>query len=90
VKGAQILVLGLAYKKNTNDARETPADAVVRGLVELGAAVAVGVETVCLSTRRRDPRWPLRLRQLTWRAVCDHGPPPLPNWGLQLGDVELF
>ena len=27
---------------------------------------------------------------LTWRAVCDNGPPPLPNWDLRLGDVELF
>ena len=27
---------------------------------------------------------------LTWRAVCDHGPPPLPNWDLCLGDLELF
>ena len=41
VNGARILVLGIAYKKNTNDARETPADAVVRGLVELGAEVVV-------------------------------------------------
>ena len=41
VKGARILVLGMAYKKNTNDARETPAAGVVRGLVELGADVVV-------------------------------------------------
>ena len=27
---------------------------------------------------------------LTWRAVCDAGPPPLSNWALALGDVELF
>ena len=27
---------------------------------------------------------------LTWRAACDHGPPPLPNWDLCLGDLELF
>ena len=27
---------------------------------------------------------------LTWRAVCAAGMPPLPNWELQLGDVELF
>jgi glycosyltransferase involved in cell wall biosynthesis/predicted N-acetyltransferase YhbS len=27
---------------------------------------------------------------LTWRGVCDLGPPPLPNWDLQLGDLELF
>ncbi len=27
---------------------------------------------------------------LTWRGVCDLGPPPLPNWDLRLGDLELF
>jgi glycosyltransferase involved in cell wall biosynthesis/GNAT superfamily N-acetyltransferase len=27
---------------------------------------------------------------LTWRAVNDPGMPPLSNWGLSLGDVELF
>ena len=27
---------------------------------------------------------------LTWRAVNDPGMPPLSNWGLTLGDVELF
>jgi glycosyltransferase involved in cell wall biosynthesis/GNAT superfamily N-acetyltransferase len=27
---------------------------------------------------------------LTWRGVCDQGPPPLPNWNLRLGDLELF
>ena len=27
---------------------------------------------------------------LTWRAVNDEGFPPLPNWRLALGDVELF
>jgi UDP-N-acetyl-D-glucosamine dehydrogenase len=46
VKGARILVLGIAYKKNTNDARETPAAGVVRGLVDLGAEVVVHDEQV--------------------------------------------
>ena len=41
VNGARLLILGLAYKQNTNDARETPAAARVRGLVELGAEVLV-------------------------------------------------
>ena len=27
---------------------------------------------------------------LTWRAVNDRGEPPLPNWDLQLRDIELF
>jgi UDP-N-acetyl-D-glucosamine dehydrogenase len=41
VNGARVLVLGIAYKKNTSDARETPADPIVRGLLELGADVVV-------------------------------------------------
>jgi hypothetical protein len=28
--------------------------------------------------------------RLTWRALTDPGMPPLPNWSLALGDVELF
>jgi len=27
---------------------------------------------------------------LTWRGVCTEGMPPLPNWSLTMGDVELF
>jgi glycosyltransferase involved in cell wall biosynthesis/GNAT superfamily N-acetyltransferase len=27
---------------------------------------------------------------LTWRALNDTGQPPLPNWGLRMGDIELF
>lgn len=28
--------------------------------------------------------------RLTWRALTDAGMPPLPNWALSLGDIELF
>ena len=28
--------------------------------------------------------------RLTWRALVEAGMPPLPNWSLSLGDVELF
>jgi glycosyltransferase involved in cell wall biosynthesis/GNAT superfamily N-acetyltransferase len=28
--------------------------------------------------------------ELTWRALNDTGQPPLPNWDLRLGDIELF
>ena len=35
VNGARVLVLGLAYKKNTSDVRETPAREVILGLLEL-------------------------------------------------------
>jgi len=41
VKGSRILVIGVAYKKNSNDARETPATGVINGLLALGAEVRV-------------------------------------------------
>ncbi|HET7385973.1 MAG TPA: nucleotide sugar dehydrogenase [Nocardioidaceae bacterium] len=40
VNGSRILVLGLAYKKNTGDARESPAPRVARMLVAMGAEVS--------------------------------------------------
>ncbi|MGW7465679.1 nucleotide sugar dehydrogenase [Streptomyces xantholiticus] len=39
VNGSQILVLGLAYKRNTGDIRESPSVAVAQGLQKLGAHV---------------------------------------------------
>jgi UDP-N-acetyl-D-glucosamine dehydrogenase len=39
VKGSRILLLGLAYKKNTGDARESPAIRIAELLIRLGAQV---------------------------------------------------
>lgn len=39
--GARVLVLGVAYKKNSSDARETPATGVIESLLDLGAHVHV-------------------------------------------------
>ncbi|MET7794768.1 nucleotide sugar dehydrogenase, partial [Micrococcus luteus] len=39
VKGSRVLQLGLAYKKNTGDIRESPALALARSLLALGAFV---------------------------------------------------
>jgi UDP-N-acetyl-D-glucosamine dehydrogenase len=41
VNGSRLLLLGLAYKKNTGDARESPAPRVAELLVGLGADVRV-------------------------------------------------
>ena len=41
VNGARVLVLGLSYKRNTGDARESPAVVVVERLLALGAEVRV-------------------------------------------------
>lgn len=40
VKGAKVLLLGLAYKPSTGDARESPSLAVLDRLIELGAVVS--------------------------------------------------
>jgi UDP-N-acetyl-D-glucosamine dehydrogenase len=39
VNGSTVLLLGLAYKKNTGDARESPARRVAQLLIEMGAEV---------------------------------------------------
>ncbi|MBT2450739.1 nucleotide sugar dehydrogenase [Streptomyces sp. ISL-43] len=39
VNGSRILILGLAYKKNTGDARESPAVRVAQLLLDMGAKV---------------------------------------------------
>ncbi len=41
VKGRRILLLGMAYKKNTSDSRESPSSVVCRILLEMGAEVVV-------------------------------------------------
>jgi len=41
VQGSQVLLLGLAYKRNTADARTSPGMAVAESLAELGADVRV-------------------------------------------------
>jgi nucleotide sugar dehydrogenase len=40
VRGSKVLLLGLAYKKNSSDARESPAVRVGELLLELGAVVS--------------------------------------------------
>ena len=41
VKGAKVLMLGLAYKKDIDDTRESPAFEIIELLADLGAEIAV-------------------------------------------------
>ncbi|MET8157060.1 nucleotide sugar dehydrogenase [Sphaerisporangium sp. NPDC005289] len=53
VKGSRVLVLGLSYKKNAGDCRESPAIEVTKALCKLGARVSVAdphVDTFLLPT----------------------------------------
>jgi UDP-N-acetyl-D-glucosamine dehydrogenase len=41
VRGSRVLVYGVAYKKDVSDVRESPAFAVIHGLMERGAQVSI-------------------------------------------------
>ena len=41
INGSRVLILGLAYKRNTGDAREAPGTVIARSLVALGADLRV-------------------------------------------------
>jgi UDP-N-acetyl-D-glucosamine dehydrogenase len=55
VNGSNILLLGLAYKKNTGDARESPALRISQLLLDMGAQVKAAdphvVESLPVDTR---------------------------------------
>jgi len=56
LKGARVLVLGVAYKKDVDDARESPAFVILDKLQELGAELAYHDPHVPTLPRTR--RWP--------------------------------
>jgi len=57
VNGSKILVLGLAYKKNTGDMRESPSIGICNSLQHLGADVRVA------------DHWVPSYREVPWRRV---------------------
>ncbi|MFG3223222.1 nucleotide sugar dehydrogenase [Kitasatospora sp. NPDC048194] len=58
VNGSRVLVLGLAYKKNTGDARETPAARVVELLSRMGAEVRGADPHVVVDVHVAEPAIP--------------------------------
>jgi UDP-N-acetyl-D-glucosamine dehydrogenase len=56
VKGSRILVLGLAYKKDVEDVRESPAFEIIDALIHRGAAVSYHDPHVARVPRTR--AWP--------------------------------
>ncbi len=58
MKGRRVLLLGLAYKRNTGDARESPSATIARQLLDLGAEV-----------RAADPHVPDGLLDMTLTRV---------------------
>ncbi|MEO1535670.1 MAG: nucleotide sugar dehydrogenase [Planctomycetota bacterium] len=65
VKGARVLVLGLAYKPNVDDTRESPSFELIRRLRELGADVAYNDPHIPAMPSKRDYDLSMSSVQLT-------------------------
>jgi len=65
VKGARILMLGIAYKKNVDDMRESPAVELMERLRELGAEIDYSDPHVPVFPRIREHSFDLRSIELS-------------------------
>lgn len=70
VNGSRILVLGLAYKKNIDDTRESPAVEIMDLLQGKGAHVEYSDPHVPVFPRKRDYYFDLKSIQLTSESVA--------------------
>jgi UDP-N-acetyl-D-glucosamine dehydrogenase len=72
LRGSRVLVLGIAYKKNVDDMRESPAVEMMELLVARGAQVAYSDPHVPVFPRMREHRFDLRSVALTPEAVASY------------------
>jgi len=79
VKGAKVLVLGLAYKKDIDDPRESPAFEVMHELLKLGADVSY-----------HDPFVPVAPKMRSWPNLPAMTSRPLTPEVLSSADVALL
>jgi UDP-N-acetyl-D-glucosamine dehydrogenase len=79
VKGAKILILGLAYKPNIDDPRESPAFEIIDRLFKLGAEVSY-----------HDPHIPIAPSMRSWPNLPPMESQPLTEEGLQSVDATML
>ena len=72
VKGSRILVLGLAYKKNIDDTRESPAVEIMDLLQAKGAHIAYSDPHVPMFPRKRDYHFDLQSVTLTPESIASY------------------
>ena len=72
VKGSSILVLGLAYKKNIDDTRESPAVEIMDLLQDKGAVIAYSDPHVPIFPRKRDYHFDLQSIALTPQHIASY------------------
>jgi UDP-N-acetyl-D-glucosamine dehydrogenase len=72
VKGARVLVLGLAYKKNVDDLRESPAVELIHKLVAAGATVAYSDPHIPVFPQIRRGRFDLKSVTITPKTLAGY------------------
>jgi len=72
IKGSRILVLGIAYKKNVDDMRESPSVILMEKLRDLGAEVAYSDPHIPVFPKLREHHFDLKSVALTPRALASY------------------
>ncbi|MDR6453087.1 nucleotide sugar dehydrogenase [Variovorax paradoxus] len=72
VKGSKVLVLGIAYKKNVDDMRESPAVALMELLQAKGATVSYADPWVPIFPKMREHHFNLASIELTPESVASY------------------
>ncbi len=72
IKGSRILVLGLAYKKNIDDSRESPAVEIMQLLQDKGADIAYSDPHVPTFPKMREYSFDLKSVELTAQSVAGY------------------
>lgn len=71
IKNSKVLVLGVAYKKNVDDARESPAVRVIDHLIKKEAIVAYSDPHLPVFPKMRDHHFDLESMPLTAQTIAD-------------------
>lgn len=72
INGSRILVLGIAYKKNVDDMRESPSVILMEKLRDLGAEVAYSDPHIPVFPKMREHRFDLASVPLTARSLSEY------------------
>jgi UDP-N-acetyl-D-glucosamine dehydrogenase len=72
IKGSKILVLGIAYKKNVDDMRESPSVKLMELLREKGAEVAYSDPHVASFPKMREHHFTLESMHLTRESIASY------------------
>jgi UDP-N-acetyl-D-glucosamine dehydrogenase len=72
INGSRILILGIAYKKNVDDMRESPAVDIMERLLELGADVQYSDPHIPVFPKLRRIRYDLASRELTPESLKEY------------------